>query len=66
MDLLREERAGTPCSVRRIFGTTHGMSARDKATVEHLLKKRFAAREVELADLTCVEFIRQYRRSLSA
>lgn len=66
IDFLREERDGTPCSVKRILGTTYGMSPSDKTTVEGQLKSRFAALDVELADLKSAEFMRRYRRSLSA
>jgi hypothetical protein len=49
---------------RNVFGTTLGMSAEDTRVVQQELEKRFTA-AVTLQGLSCVEYMRQFKRTLS-
>ncbi len=74
LDVLRDASSGSMPELKRrraIFGTAHGMSESDKASVQRKLKLMFSSGSVReptlsLSDCKCVEFIRQYRRTLSA
>ena len=71
MALLQPNERGA--SAKRIFGTSVGMSGNDKAGIERQLAKIFTPTagtrsrppKVTLDALTCVEFLRQYKRSLA-
>lgn len=71
MELLRSENSKEPSQVRRIYGTSMGMSEEDCSTIENELVHRFRAKNsvkprVTLRPISCSEFMRQFRRSITS
>ena len=75
MDMIHDPLSApmpAPAKRRLVFGTTCKMSESDKLNVEGKLKSMFSSSgrlsepRTFLLDAKCVEFVRQYRRTLSA
>lgn len=64
MELLTPQEANTKRR-RNVFGTTLGMSAEDTRIIQKEIEKRFTA-SVKLEGLSCVDYMRQFKRTLSA
>lgn len=71
MELLRSEDSKDPSGVCKIYGTSVGMSEEDCSTIENELVHRFRVRNsaeprVTLRPITCSEFMRQFKRSITS
>ncbi|WP_296203141.1 SIR2 family protein [uncultured Hyphomicrobium sp.] len=70
MELLAPEGTIVKKQTRRVFGTSLGMSEQDRATVQNELTRRLKPNRLKdfpvvLPALTCCEFMRQFRRSIT-
>jgi hypothetical protein len=70
MELLWPENSKGETEIRQVFGTSMGMSEQDRSTVQDQIVKRFgprkgAALRVTLPPISCSEFMRQFKRSIT-
>lgn len=68
VELMRSQRKGKFSKVENIFGTSFKLSENDNHEVTTQLGRAFGAPSgnVKLANMTCCEFLRRYKRTLSA